>query len=79
MLITLVSEVKENSNTGVGSRCYAKNTALLLSVGLILLFDGQFLLDHRDSRFRSGQVGLWTKSDSVTACDDLEIRGYKLL
>ena len=39
--------------------------------------DGQLLLDHRDSRFHSGQVGLWTKSDSVTAFDDLEIRGYK--
>jgi hypothetical protein len=39
--------------------------------------DGRLLLDHRDSRFRSGQVGLWTKSDSITAFDDLEIKGYK--
>lgn len=38
--------------------------------------DGQLLLDHRDSRFRSGQVGLWTKADSVTAFDDLQIKGY---
>lgn len=37
--------------------------------------DGKLLLDHRDSRFRSGQVGLWTKADSVTAFDDLTIRG----
>jgi hypothetical protein len=37
----------------------------------------QLLLDHRDSRFKAGQIGLWTKSDSVTAFDDLEIRGYK--
>jgi 3-keto-disaccharide hydrolase len=36
--------------------------------------DGQLLLNHRDSRFRSGQIGLWTKSDSVTAFDDLEIK-----
>src|SRR5436309_1186453 len=36
--------------------------------------DGQLLLDHRDSRFSSGQIGLWTKSDSVTAFDDLEIK-----
>jgi hypothetical protein len=35
------------------------------------------LLNHRDSRFRSGAVGLWTKSDSVTAFDGLEIKGYK--
>jgi hypothetical protein len=31
----------------------------------------QLLIDHRDSRFRSGQVGLWTKADSVTAFDNL--------
>jgi hypothetical protein len=36
--------------------------------------NGELLLDHLDSRFRSGQVGLWTKSDSVTAFDDLEIK-----
>jgi len=37
--------------------------------------DGTLRLDYRDSRFRSGQVGLWTKADSVTAFDDLVIRG----
>src|SRR5262249_3985164 len=36
--------------------------------------NGKLLLDHRDSRFRSGQIGLWTKSDSVTAFDDLVIK-----
>jgi hypothetical protein len=37
--------------------------------------DGRPYLDHRDSRFKSGRVGLWTKADSVTAFDDLTIRG----
>jgi 3-keto-disaccharide hydrolase len=37
--------------------------------------DDKMELDHRDSRFKSGQVGLWTKADSVTAFDDLTIRG----
>ena len=37
--------------------------------------DGKLLLDHRDSRFRAGRVGLWTKADSITAFDDLTIRG----
>jgi hypothetical protein len=37
--------------------------------------DGALLLDHRDARFRAGRVGLWTKADSVTAFDDLLIRG----
>ena len=33
------------------------------------------LLDHRDGRLRAGRVGLWTKADSVTAFDDLVIKG----
>jgi hypothetical protein len=37
--------------------------------------DGTLRLDYRDGRFRSGRVGLWTKADSVTAFDDLVIRG----
>jgi hypothetical protein len=37
--------------------------------------NGTRLLDHRDSRFRAGRVGLWTKADSITAFDDLIIRG----
>ena len=39
--------------------------------------DGKLYLDHRDQRFKSGRVGLWTKADSVTAFDDLAIRGAK--
>ncbi len=37
--------------------------------------DGTPHLDHRDSRFKSGRVGLWTKADSITAFDDLAILG----
>jgi hypothetical protein len=37
--------------------------------------DGALLLDHRDSRFRFGRVGLGTKADSITAFNDLTIRG----
>ena len=37
--------------------------------------NGVLLLEHRDSRYRAGQVGLWTKADSITAFDDLVIRG----
>jgi len=37
--------------------------------------NGTLLLDHRDSRYRSGQVGLWTKTDSITAFDDFVVRG----
>jgi hypothetical protein len=39
--------------------------------------DGKLYLDHRDERFKSGRVGLWTKADSVTAFDSLAIRGSK--
>ncbi|HEY3064747.1 MAG TPA: hypothetical protein VGL09_03095 [Methylomirabilota bacterium] len=37
--------------------------------------DGTLRLDHRDARYRAGRVGLWTKADSVTAFDDLIVRG----
>src|SRR5437879_7980784 len=37
--------------------------------------NGKLLLEHRDTRFRSGRVGFWTKADSITAFDDLTIRG----
>jgi hypothetical protein len=37
--------------------------------------DGVRYLDHRDSRFTSGRVGLWTKADSVTAFQGLTVRG----
>ena len=40
--------------------------------------DGKLLLDHRDRRFRSGAVGVWTKADSITAFDDLTIRGVSV-
>jgi hypothetical protein len=39
--------------------------------------DGKLYLDHRDARFKSGRVGFWTKADSVTAFDDLHVRGVK--
>jgi hypothetical protein len=37
--------------------------------------NGKLLLDHRDTRLRSGRVGVWTKADSITAFDDLTIQG----
>jgi hypothetical protein len=37
--------------------------------------DGALRIDHRDGRFRAGRVGLWTKADSITAFDDLAVRG----
>jgi hypothetical protein len=37
--------------------------------------DGTRYLEHRDTRFKLGRLGLWTKADSITAFDDLTIRG----
>jgi hypothetical protein len=37
--------------------------------------NGKLLLDQHDARLRSGHVGLWTKADSITAFDDLTVRG----
>ena len=37
--------------------------------------DGVPLLDHRDTTFADGFIGLWTKADSVTEFADLEVTG----
>jgi hypothetical protein len=37
--------------------------------------DGTMLLDARDARFGAGRIGLWTKADSITAFDQLTVRG----
>jgi hypothetical protein len=36
-------------------------------------FDGEKVLDARDDTLQSGQVGLWTKADSVIEFDDFTI------
>jgi Domain of Unknown Function (DUF1080) len=33
----------------------------------------QGLIDRRDSKFKSGRIGLWTKADSITAFDELTV------
>ena len=50
-------------------------TALDVSVKLEPIAGKARLLEHRDARFAAGRVGLWTKADSITAFDDLSIRG----
>jgi 3-keto-disaccharide hydrolase len=53
------------------------HTMRLVTIGdrMQAWLDGALSLDHRDSRFKAGRVGLWTKADSITAFDDLTIRG----
>ena len=54
------------------------HTSRVVAIGdhIQAYLNGQLLLDHRDSRYRSGQIGLWTKADSVTAFDDLRLQVY---
>lgn len=41
---------------------------------LEVFWDGQRVLDHRDSTFTEpGRAGVWTKADSVTYFDDLQV------
>jgi len=56
------------------------HTARVVAIGdqIQAWLNGMRYLDHRDSRFKSGAVGLWTKADSITAFDDLVIRGKAL-
>ncbi|HEV8583644.1 MAG TPA: family 16 glycoside hydrolase [Methylomirabilota bacterium] len=55
------------------------HTVRVLAVGdhIQAWLNGTRHLDHRDARFRSGRVGLWTKADSITAFDDLDIHAAK--
>jgi hypothetical protein len=55
------------------------HTVRLVAVGdrMQAWLDGRMLLEHRDSRFKLGRVGLWTKADSITAFDDFVLRGVK--
>ncbi len=55
------------------------HTVRLVAVGdhVQAWLDGALYLDHRDARLGSGRVGLWTKADSITAFDNLTIRGTK--
>jgi hypothetical protein len=53
------------------------HTVRLVAVGdhVQAWLDGALHLDHHDSRFTAGRVGLWTKADSITAFDEMKIRG----
>jgi len=53
------------------------HTLRLVAVGdhIQAWLDGALHLDHHDSRFTAGRVGLWTKADSITAFDDVTVRG----
>ena len=55
------------------------HTVRLVAVGeqIQAWLDGKLLLEHRDTKFKSGRVGLWTKADSVTAFDDFTVRGVR--
>src|SRR5262245_14413213 len=37
--------------------------------------NGKLQIDHEDKSYTEGYVGLWTKADSVTEFDDLEVSG----
>ncbi len=39
----------------------------------VVWLDGEKVLDAHDDTFQSGQVGLWTKADSVIEFDDFAI------
>jgi len=53
------------------------HTVRLVAIGdhMQAWLDGTLYLDHRDTRFKAGKVGLWTKADSITAFDDVVVRG----
>ena len=56
------------------------HTVRLVAIGdqMQAWLDGTLYLDHRDTRFKAGKVGLWTKADSITAFDDVVVRGVPI-
>lgn len=36
--------------------------------------NGALVVEATDYTFKAGQIGLWTKADSVTCFDDVEVR-----
>lgn len=53
------------------------HTMRVLAIGgrIEAWLDGTRHVEHRDTRFKLGRVGLWTTADSITAFDDLTFRG----
>jgi hypothetical protein len=47
--------------------------ALVSSQGIAASIDGQTIIRANDHNYQSGQVGLWTKKDTVAYFDDFEI------
>ncbi len=45
---------------------------------LLINYEDMRSLVRTDERLEVGEVGLWTKADSVTAFDDFTIRGYRV-
>lgn len=62
------ANVKVKSNQWHTLRAVAKGDHIVCS------YDGKPLIDARDSTWKSGRVGLWTKADSVIAFDDLTVQ-----
>jgi hypothetical protein len=45
---------------------------------LQVFWNGERVLDHHDGTFaEAGQVGVWTKADSITHFDDLRVEAYE--
>jgi hypothetical protein len=57
------------------------HTVRLVAIGdhIQAWLDGARYLDHRDARFQAGKIGLWTKADSITAFDDVVVRGVAIV
>lgn len=58
----------------VSSRVWHELRAEALGDHLRIVWDGQWIMDvHDATHAAAGKIGLWTKSDSVTAFDDLTL------
>jgi len=63
----------QNHSVKVASNAWHTLTMEARGDHFVVWFDDMKVLDARDDTFQSGQVGLWTKADSVIEFDDFTI------
>lgn len=72
-----VRHLLQNSNQTIGVRRWHLLRVTQRGCQIMVFYDEQQVLDICDTTFRTGTIGLWTKSDAVTYFDDLQLHRLK--
>lgn len=72
-----VRELLANANRIVPIHAWHRLRVVTRGDHIQIVYDGAPVLDLRDQTFRTGRVGLWTKSDAVTYFDNVTLTVLK--